>query len=163
MRSSAETSESCIFEPQPGLFSLKEDWVYDSTLANAGVYSTQRIKSGTLIETAHCILISRLEYEQHLCHTILEHYVFNGRDGRKLLALGIGSLFNHSSNPNVDYRIDQDRQLILFSAARDIAPEEELCIFYGRVWFKEIVCEVIEGKSHDHLDDEVQFLASMNL
>lgn len=130
---------------------------------NAGVYSTQQISPGTLIETAHCILISRCEYEHHLCHTILEHYVFNGRDGTKLLALGIGSLFNHSSNPNVDYRIDHDMQLISFTAAREIGPDEELCIFYGRVWFKETVCELVESKSHDHMDDEVQFLASMNL
>ena len=31
-----------------------------------------------------------------------------------------GSMFNHSSRPNVDYRVDVNQLIIRFSAARDI-------------------------------------------
>lgn len=113
---------------------------------------------------SHCILISKEEYEDHIRHTTFEHYVFNGKDGVKFLALGLGSLFNHSNNPNIDYRLDQDKQVISFFAAREIGCGEELCIFYGNVWFKHQGEQGL-GNSlmHAHMDNEVEFLASMEL
>ena len=65
-----------------------------------------------------------------------------------LLALGIGSLFNHSDQPNVDYRVappftgedaNADPQgRVVYRCSRPIAPGEELCIYYGPdLWFKE--------------------------
>jgi hypothetical protein len=44
-------------------------------------------------------------------HTVLEHYLFHTRSGDMLLALGIGSIFNHARKPNVDYRVDSVRQV----------------------------------------------------
>ena len=55
-----------------------------------------------------------------------------------LLALGIGSLFNHSSRPNVDYRVHEETLTIDYFAARDVPAGEELCIYYGpdeELWF----------------------------
>lgn len=43
-------------------------------------------------------------------HTVLEHYLFYAKDGDMLLALGLGSLFNHSRRPNLDYRVDGREQ-----------------------------------------------------
>ncbi|KAG1872322.1 hypothetical protein DFJ58DRAFT_761007 [Suillus subalutaceus] len=48
----------------------------------------------------------------------------------------LGSLFNHSSHPNVTYMIDPAHQCIRYTSTRTVNPEEELCIFYGhRLWF----------------------------
>ena len=53
-----------------------------------------------------------------------------------LLALGLGSLFNHSETPNVDFRRDGPNATIRYYAARDIEQGEELFIFYGsELWF----------------------------
>lgn len=52
-------------------------------------------------------------------HTILQHYLFSSR-GDYLLALGVGSLFNHSSKPNLDFRPQREQLLINYIAARDI-------------------------------------------
>ncbi|KAF8840763.1 cytidine deaminase-like protein [Paxillus ammoniavirescens] len=52
------------------------------------------------------------------------------------LALGLGSLFNHSGQPNVSFSIDSARECITYTSARTINPDEELCIFYGhKLWF----------------------------
>jgi tRNA-specific adenosine deaminase 3 len=52
------------------------------------------------------------------------------------LALGLGSLFNHSSYPNVTYVIDPVDECIRYTSTRTVNPEEELCIFYGhKLWF----------------------------
>lgn len=52
-------------------------------------------------------------------HTVLEHYLFKFR-GEMLLCLGVGSLFNHSRTPSLDYRIDREELIIRFYAARDV-------------------------------------------
>jgi SET domain-containing protein len=67
--------------------------------------------------------------------TVLEHYLFNDSGGNKLLALGYGSLFNHSRSPNVDYRIGSD-SIVYSSGHKPIPQNEELCISYGgNLWF----------------------------
>lgn len=43
---------------------------------------------------------------------MLEHYLFHARtSGNMLLALGLGSLFNHARVPNLDYRVDSAQQV----------------------------------------------------
>lgn len=52
------------------------------------------------------------------------------------MALGLGSLFNHSTDDqNVGWVRDTASQCITYRALRDISPGEELCINYGRLWF----------------------------
>jgi SET domain-containing protein len=74
--------------------------------------------------------------------TVLEHYLFNDKaTGGKLLALGYGSLFNHSQHPNVDYRVvvrdsHGGRCIVYSSGHQPIEKGEELCIYYGsNLWF----------------------------
>lgn len=50
------------------------------------------------------------------------------------VALGLGSLFNHSTlNPNVGWERNLDAQCITYRALRGIRAGEELCINYGVV------------------------------
>lgn len=56
-------------------------------------------------------------------------------------SLGVlpGSLFNHSDPPNVSFILDTSTDSIRYITARDIEPEEELCIFYGhKLWFSPV-------------------------
>ena len=102
-----------------------------------GLFAVQDIPSRTLIHVAPCIRIDRDEYDKYMRYTILEHYLFNADGGDKFLALGFGSLFNHSSRPNVDYRVDTQQSCIrYFCGHKPIPMGEELCIYYGNhVWF----------------------------
>ncbi len=77
-----------------------------------------------------------------------------------LLALGIGSLFNHCSRPNLDYRVDQLNLRILYYATRKIEQGEELCIFYGNdLWFTD---PAKRKSSLDLSDDEERFLGGFD-
>ena len=88
-----------------------------------------------------------------------------------LLAMGVGSLFNHSRRPNLDYRVDHDNLVINYFAARNVSPEEELTIFYGGdLWFEDasFSCHGTNGVHdastlHEHMDNEDTFLGSMTL
>ena len=73
-----------------------------------------------------------------MCRAELEHYLFNVAGGDKLLALGYGSLFNHSGHPNVDYRVDAANLCIRYLSGHNIQKDEELCISYvENLWFED--------------------------
>ena len=129
-----------------------------------GLYATQTLQKGFLLHTAPCILITKEEYDTHMKHTILEEYLFNARtNGDKLLALGVGSLFNHNRKPNVDYRVHKDKLIIEYWIARDVEEGEELCIYYGssdHLWFTEENEE--DGDSDSSIEHE-SFLDNIKL
>lgn len=92
---------------------------------------------GTLIEVSPVLFFSKEEYHEHGRHTALDHYTFKWRDGRMALALGLGSLFNHSDAPNVSYTLDSSTESIRYTTTKNIYPDEEFCIFYGHnLWFE---------------------------
>jgi len=87
-----------------------------------------------------------------------------------LMALGVGSLFNHSQQPNLNYTIDHDQLVIKYRAARAIAPQEELTITYGsssKLWFEDKSVDSTESSRpsmlHDYLDDENAFLGGLQV
>lgn len=68
-----------------------------------------------------------------------EGYVFGWGDGRTALALGYGSLYNHSYDPNATTLETTDELVI--TATRDIAQGDEILINYmgtaqTGVWFE---------------------------
>jgi uncharacterized protein len=81
------------------------------------------------------------EYEEELGGTRLSNYCFAwGRD-QVALALGYGSIYNHSYSPNARYD-DVGPQTKVFTALRDIEPGEEITVNYNgkprsrtAVWF----------------------------
>lgn len=92
-----------------------------------GVFANRPFKQGEIIEVAPVLVFPRQESEVILS-TLLGNYTFDvqGRDG---IALGYGSLYNHSFEPNADYVISQTA--IVVKAERDIKEDEEITIHYG--------------------------------
>ncbi len=69
------------------------------------------------------------------------------------VALGLGSLFNHSSlHQNVGWSRDLTGQCIVYKALRDIKVGEELCINYGKVWFVDADEEQRQQQYNDYDD-----------
>lgn len=85
------------------------------------------------------------------------------------MALGVGSLFNHSKQPNLYFAIDHDHLVIRYEAARNIAAHEELTICYGsesKLWFEDRSVNTLQNSSsmvHEYMDDETSFLAGLQL
>lgn len=61
----------------------------------------------------------------------LSFYVYDWGDGRVALALGYGSLYNHSDSPNAYAEIDHVHQTIAVKALRGLEPGEEITLDYG--------------------------------
>ncbi|GAA6053298.1 hypothetical protein JCM3770_006672 [Rhodotorula araucariae] len=109
-----------------------------------GVYATAYIPAGKVIEISPVLVLPEHEYKgrrpgepddgtlKGVEASQLRGYVFTwGRDGSMAVALGIGSLFNHSGSPNVTYSLDYSQYTISYRTAKSIRQGEELTIFYG--------------------------------
>lgn len=97
-----------------------------------GVFALVRIPAGTLIETSDVVLIPEPDMEA-LEDSILGNYFFRWGEGDKqgALALGYGSLYNHSYNPNARYVKHFENLTIDFIALQDIAEGEEIKTNYN--------------------------------
>lgn len=116
--------------------------ICDTPTAGRGVVASQPIARDVIVEISPVLLFGAEEYQAHGRHTLLDSYTFvwekrtNG--STMALALGLGSLFNHSPRANVSYQLNRTAQCIQFRTVRDIAAGEELCICYGagKMWWE---------------------------
>jgi uncharacterized protein len=94
-----------------------------------GVFATRAFAKDELVEAAPVIVMPACD--QNLVHeTLLNDYVYEWRDSIAV-ALGYGSLYNHSWDPNLEYRKRHAEALIEYVAIRDIAEGDELTINYS--------------------------------
>jgi uncharacterized protein len=113
-----------------------------------GVFARRTIRKGELSEKVPMLVLPAEEYHDSLGGTSLANYCFNWQEGTVALALGYGSLYNHSYRPNARYD-DVWPQTKEFTALRDIEPGEEITVNYkgkprsrSEVWF-----DVVESTS----------------
>lgn len=99
------------------------------TLKIRGLIATERIAANKIIE--RCPAIVYLKNAPVIEQTIFDHYVFDWDEKHEALALGYGSLCNHSYEPNVKVDFDYKKREIQFIAKRDIESGEELMINYN--------------------------------
>jgi SET domain-containing protein len=93
-----------------------------------GVFARQPIPAGALIERAPVIVVQAGQWEG-MERTILFEYFFAWQE-HSALALGYGSLYNHSYSPNARYMKMFNEDIIEIIALRDIAMGEEILINY---------------------------------
>ena len=106
------------------------------------VFTGEKLKKGDIIEA--CPIINIPIEERNLIHnSSLHDYYFLWPDGNLAIALGYGSLYNHSSNPNAEIICLVDENEMLVKAIKTIEAGSELTIDYTggmdnmKIWFKE--------------------------
>jgi SET domain-containing protein len=97
-----------------------------------GVFASSFIPNGTTIEIARALKVKNDFLFQK--GNILNDYVFKYDDDHSMIALGYGSLFNHSKDPAIEYKVKKDR--VIYYTIKDIYPDEEIFISYGDHWWK---------------------------
>ncbi len=97
-----------------------------------GVFTNIDIKKGKRIELCPMIVFNANDREQINDTFIYEYYFEWGISGRKgALALGFGSLYNHSYSPNARYLPDFNLNVLEFVSIRDIDAGEEITVNYN--------------------------------
>jgi SET domain-containing protein len=112
-----------------------------------GVFARRAIRKGEEIERVPVLVMPAKDVKHGPDYTTLGVYCFHWERGKVAVALGYGSLYNHSYEPNARYE-DVGGRTKLFVAIRDIAAGEEITVNYNGepgdrspVWF-----DVIEGE-----------------
>lgn len=106
-----------------------------------GVFAVRPIRKGEVIETVPVLVIPAPQVDD-LEKTLLDHYVYSWSDERLAVALGYGSLYNHSYTPNALYVKHPETSTIDYVALADIEAGAEITVNYNGmpadrspVWF----------------------------
>jgi SET domain-containing protein len=101
----------------------------ESPIHGRGVFAARQLGAGDTIE--ECLILKVPGDQASLLEeTDLFGFTFEWEDG-VAVALGFGSLYNHSWTPNARYDHDYDRDLVIYSAVRAIAAGEEITVNYS--------------------------------
>jgi len=93
-----------------------------------GVFALVAFCRGQIIEDCP---ILEFPNEQATYDSVIHHYTFAWTSRRSALALGYGSLLNHSFSPNAVYSFRVAKKMIRIRALRNIEPGEEILINYN--------------------------------
>jgi hypothetical protein len=94
-----------------------------------GVFAFRDFRKGNCVEI--CPVLTMTESAVNaIKRTVLNPYPIK-IGGRWMFLFGYGSLYNHSTNPNVEVIARGDS--VEFVAVRDIKKDEELCFDYGKM------------------------------
>jgi hypothetical protein len=118
--------------------------VAPSSIAGNGVFALRDFNQDEIIEIAPLLLYGEKE------DTAFADFRFE-YDGKKYLALGFGSCYNHAPNPNVAHQVNPKTLSLELRAKRNIKAKEELCISYGEHWFSERKLPVMVQYHTPHL------------
>jgi SET domain-containing protein len=103
-------------------------YVKKSKLHGYGVFAAKTFRKGTIIEECYMI-ISRGGDK------VLEDFYFDATKGKSAILTGYGVIYNHSEDPNADYKLNIKRRLATIKATRTIHKGEEIFVSYGEKWF----------------------------
>jgi SET domain-containing protein len=101
------------------------------------VFAGRRFRAGEVLERCPILCVSAKD-RALLERTGLRGYVYHRQKGAGAIALGFGSLYNHSADPNAECELVLEDQVLVFRALRDIAQDEEIRISYcdeADLWF----------------------------
>jgi uncharacterized protein len=104
-------------------------YIAESPGKGRGVFAQHLIHSGQLIERAPVIVVPAGQWEA-MDRTVLFDYFFAWGE-HSAIALGYGSLYNHSYQPNARFVKHLTEQVIEFYALREIQPGEEILVNYN--------------------------------
>jgi uncharacterized protein len=110
-------------------------YIADSVNRGRGVFSSENLAKGRIIEIAPVIVMSP-EERVILDKTLLHDYIFLwGRDESQCcVALGYVSIYNHDYRSNAEYEMDFEKNVIRIKTVRAIKKGEEIFINYNGAW-----------------------------
>lgn len=118
-------------------------YVASSPLHGRGIFTSEPIEKGSIIEICPILLLPEKDIDL-INQTIIHDYFFEWGEDLKAgaLALGYGSIYNHSYKPNAYYMVDMEGETLSIYAFKNIQAGEEITINYNGnpksktpVWF----------------------------
>ncbi|MEL6971599.1 MAG: SET domain-containing protein [Bacteroidota bacterium] len=119
-------------------------YIQNTSKKGRGVFTAQKIPAGSHIETCPVLILSKKDTSRIHKTKLHDYYFLWGNKGKSAIALGFGSIYNHSTASNADYNMDLENKSIDIIALNDIAAGQEITINYmdggvqeSELWFRE--------------------------
>jgi len=128
------SAPACVASLSHGAGELEQlFYLKNSPGKGRGVFVRRPIAEAELIERAALLIIPAGEWNQ-IAETVLSNYWFSCGPNREhaAIAMGYGSLFNHSYTPNAVYEVREGEWAVYFKTLREIEAGEEITINYNR-------------------------------
>ena len=157
-----------------------------SPIHRYGVFATDDIKNGTIIEEVLFILLTDDYFGNDL--DIIDDYIFGSNEtpeqlseltageigkirqwafrredkpNKSFLAFGYAPVYNHSSEPNIQADLVIEDDILMFTTIKDIKKDEELFHDYGEGWLEDREFDLFINKlQYDH-DNNILSLDEM--
>lgn len=108
-------------------------YIANSKIKNAGrgVFASENINKNGIIEICPVILAPKSDLSNLNESIFVTYFFYFGKDKDQLaIALGFGSIYNHSYTPNTKYKINIKKQTIIFTALENIKKDDEITFNY---------------------------------
>ena len=123
---------------------IPDIYVAASDISGRGVFCASDIPKGSLIEICPVLRLTALDVVRIKSTTIYDYYFEWGENfDEGGLAMGYGSIYNHSIHPNARYLADYEHDELKIIAIKDISAGTEITFNYngdpeekGKVWFE---------------------------
>lgn len=105
------------------------------TSKGRGVFADRAYRKNETVEVSPVLLleVSFEDLPGYLQNIVYDWgYLTGSGQPAHAIALGVGSLLNHSDTPNLAFSAAPSLRAIRFTATRDVAPGEELCVNYNQ-------------------------------
>lgn len=126
----------------PVNFSTSNLTIRQSRGRGRGVFAARRFRAGECIEICPVVLVPIAFLDSM---PSIQELTFEWARGRGAMALGFGSLYNHSQKPNARYDASKKDMAIMFTALVDIPRGREIFVNYNGdpddrtpVWFESL-------------------------
>lgn len=103
--------------------------VKKSSTHGYGVFAEKKIRKGEIIEECYVIISKGGDRK-------LEDYYFDA-NGKYAIFTGFGIIYNHSDEPNADYKINLKTRIATIRAEETIPKGSEILVSYGEQWFSD--------------------------
>lgn len=100
--------------------------------AERGVFARIDIQKGEIIEKCPVIEVPKYDIYNTRGSILVTYFFYFGKNKERLaIALGFGSIYDHSYKPNATYKIKPKEKIIDFVALKDIKKDEEITVNYN--------------------------------
>lgn len=107
-------------------------YIADSPLGGRGVFVGETLEAGNVIEICPVIVLSEKDKEMiHQTHLHDYYFLWGEAEKQAVIALGYGSLYNHSFAPNASFMADHDAKTLIIESTQQIGAGEEITINYN--------------------------------
>ena len=99
--------------------------------AGRGVFARRDINKDEIIERCPIIEVPKYDTSNLRGSILVTYFFYFGKNKeRSVIALGFGSIYNHTYKPNARFKIKQKNMIIDFVALNDIKKDDEITVNY---------------------------------